>query len=265
MNSVRCVNCSLVNFAESSECKRCGAPLGSAEGNEGQAQALAQSESYSGPTYASASGYSGQYQSYFEDSSASSGSRQGKTIGVVLIALICLVAVIGVPWYLSRKSELATLEWREYKPDDGAFSILMPGEPKRNSASRTTRSGTNYMTMYTYATEGGTAFAIGYVQYPSVSPNAPVELLFDEAIDSMSGQGQIAILSRKNVTLDGHQAVELEVKPPESANRSGDKGVFRLYWAPPRMYIIGVGGPDSHEASATRMKYLDSFKVNNNR
>jgi hypothetical protein len=263
MDSIRCDNCSLLNFATSSVCKRCGAPLGSAEGEQFQAQQFASSENYSGQTdFTSSSEFTGQYPRYFEHSTALPDSQQGKSIKVVLIALICLVAVIGVPWYLkySSKTEFTDISWRVFKPEDGSFSILMPAEPQCKNASVMTQEGTRFTTMCTHDTEGGTGFAVGYAQYPSVPSDTRVDLLFDEAVNGMSDTGEMTVLSRKKLMLDGHQAVELEVVP-SSKNKLGEKGMFRIYWAPPRMYIFGIGGPDSAAAAAARIKYLDSFKL----
>jgi hypothetical protein len=264
MDSIRCDNCSLLNFATSSVCKRCGSPLGSAEGEQHQFQQFASSENYSGQADStSSSEFTGQYPRYFEHSPAPHDSHQRKSTKLVIIALICLVAVIGVPWYLkyANKTEFADMVWREFKPKDGSFSILMPAEPKCTSTSVITQQETKYTSMCTYDTEGGTGFAVGYAQYPPVSPNTPVGFLFDEAINGMSASGEMTILSRKELMLDGHQVVEIEVIPSSSENKHGDRGMFRIYWAPPRMYIFGIGGPDSTDAAAARRKYLDSFKI----
>lgn len=266
MNNVRCIKCSLINFASAEACKRCGEPLGYAEGNDPYAQPFPP-ETYSAQTsYQTApepDSYLKQYQTYYGNSQTQPGPGKRKGVALTLLALVCLVALVGIPWYLKNRgpNELITLSWREFKPDDGSFSILMPGEPKQNSMNMPTPSGNINVTMYHHETAGKTAFAMGVIEYPMVAANVPVDALFDKALESLANRSQMGVLSRKSVTLDGHPGIEVELKPPASAGRDGDKGMMRLYWVSPRIYMIMVGGPDSGEAAATRAKFLDSFKL----
>ncbi|HYJ45533.1 MAG TPA: hypothetical protein VEV81_02895, partial [Pyrinomonadaceae bacterium] len=57
---------------------------------------------------------------------------KGKSVGATLLALLCLVALVGIPLYLKNRgtNEFANISWREFKADDGSFSILMPGYPE---------------------------------------------------------------------------------------------------------------------------------------
>jgi hypothetical protein len=259
MNRTRCSQCSLINFASSEVCKRCGEPLTPVYDIEGGTEPDASQDSYSlqTPSSSGAHGYAYQY-------GMSPASGKGKSVGLVMLALICLVALIGIPLYLKNRgtNEFAGLAWKEYKPDDGSFSILMPGVPMKNSMGMTTPVGMVQVNMYFMETEGKTAFGVGSMEFPSASATLPIDQVFDKTIESMTKRTEATILSRKNITLGGHPGIELEIKPPAKANKDGDKGLMRVYWAAPKIYIVMVGGPDSAEAAAARAKYLDSFKLN---
>ena len=84
--------------------------------------------------------------------------------------------------------------------------------------------------MYYYVTGGGSEFAMGTVDFGPIASDMPVDKLFDKAIESLASRTQVTVLSRKNITLNGHPGFEVEVKPPASAGKDGDKGVFRFYW-----------------------------------
>jgi hypothetical protein len=268
MNSIRCSKCALVNFTSTEVCKRCGEPLNAQAGNETYAQPEhfeTQQTQSSYETVQGAYGYTNQ-QNYYGAAQGYANVKKSRGAGATLLAVICLVALVGIPWYLKSRggaNEFASLSWTEFKSEDGAFSVQMPGVPKKNSMMLPAPTGTVNVNMYHVETGGQTAFVVGVIDYQSAAPNVPVDKLYDRAIESLTTRSQMTVLNRKVVTLNGRQGIEIEVKPPASANKDGDKGVFRLYWVSPKVYMIGVGGPDSQEAAAARTKFLDSFKILN--
>jgi len=269
MNSIRCGKCALVNFTSTEVCKRCGEPLNAQPSDEAYAQPAhfeTQQTQNSYETAQGAYGYTNQ-QNYYGAAQGYPNAKKSRGAGATLLAVICLVALIGIPWYLKSRGgaakEFASLSWREFKAEDGSFSIQMPGEVKKNGFALPAPTGSVAVTMYHFETAGQTAFVVGVIDYQSAAPNVPVDKLYDKAIESLTTRSQMTVLNRKVVTLNGRQGIEIEVKPPASANKDGDKGVFRLYWVSPKVYMIGVGGPDSQEAAAARTKFLDSFKILN--
>jgi hypothetical protein len=176
----------------------------------------------------------------------------------VVVALLCLVAVISIPLLLKsgKSANVASYNWQEYSPDDMAFTVSMPGEPKNTTMSR----GPVEIHMSTVELGKQTAFAVMYLDLPPESLNMPVDRLFDAAMQSMKQRQEVTVLNRKDITLDGYKGIELAIKPPESAGAVGT-GVCRIYWVPPRLYILVAGGPDSSESSAARIRFLDSFRL----
>lgn len=270
MTTIRCSNCSFLSFATADVCKRCGSPLNSRADNLSQTQPSTPSETSSGQSSFPIHMQAGGFQPYFYDSPVRRDAPKGKTIGVILLALISLVVLIGIPIYLKHSggSNLASLQWRDYKFADGSYSILMPGEPLHSSDSLPSPAGTVKIEIAHVEVNRGTSkestFGVLFMEYPNPTSNVTNEQLFDKALESLAHRSGLSVLNSKKITLDGYQGLEVEVKPPASAHKDGDKGVFRIYSIPPRVYMIGVGGPDSPEAAAARIKFLDSFKPNQN-
>ena len=258
MSSLRCSQCSLLNFSTATTCKRCGAPL-AAQAASWESHPTNQGETFMPPT-GEWSGTQAQYPSpgYYALPPLTSDSHSKKTIGIVVVAILCLVAVISIPLLLKsgKSAEVASYNWQDYSPDDMSFSISMPGEPKNTTMSR----GPMQMHMSTVEMGKQTAFAVMYTDLPPEAMNLSVDRLFDAAIQSMKQRQEVTVLNQKNITLNGHRGIELAIKPPASAGAVGT-GVCRIYWVPPRLYVLVAGGPDSSEASAARIRFLDSFSL----
>lgn len=259
MTSIRCSQCSLVNFTTASTCKRCGTPLAIEEMTDWETNPHNHDTAYTPPT----DGWSSVQtqlppQTYYASTHPVSDSRSKKTIGIVVIAILCVVAVISIPLYLKsgKAMDSVSYNWRDYSPDDVSFSISMPGEPKHATMGR----GGLQMHMTTVELGKHNAFAVMYADLPPAAMNLPVDRIFDAALESMKRRQEMIVLSRKEISLEGHTGMELGLKPPASAGAVGT-GVCRIYWIPPRLYIIAAGGPDSPEQSAAKTRFLDSFKL----
>jgi hypothetical protein len=259
MSSIRCSQCSLVNFTTATACKRCGLPLASDTSAYWETPSPNQGETFMPPNNEwSASQSQFHAQPYYAVTPLTSDSRSKKTVGIVVVAILCLVAAISIPLFLKSGKEpgVASYNWQDYSPDDMSFSISMPGAPKNTSMSR------GPVTMHMSSVEFGkqTAFAVMYADLPVQAMDLPVDRLFDLALQSMKQRQEMIVLSRKDISLDGHQGMELALKPPASAGAVGT-GVCRIYWIPPRLYVIAAGGPDSSESSSARTRFLNSFRL----
>ena len=259
MSSIRCSQCSLVNFTTATACKRCGQPLATDAPSYWETPVQNQGETFmpSNDEWAAPQSQA-QTPNYYALPPLTSDSRSKKTVGIVVVAILCLVAVISIPLLLKsgKSANAASYNWQDYTPDDMAFTVSMPGEPKNTTMAR----GPVEIHMSTVGMSKQTAFAVMYLDLPPESVNMPVDRLFDAAMQSMKQRQEVTVLNRKDITLDGHKGIELAIKPPESAGPVGT-GVCRIYWVPPRLYVLVAGGPDSSEASAARIRFLDSFKL----
>ena len=269
MNSLRCSNCSFLNFATANACKRCNtaldAPAQAAENNffGGYAPTALQ------PSYQTASDYPqpGYAPQYFPAPIAPlpTVSKNGAA-NAVLFALfgvaVLIAAGIGILWKFGHKQTLASANsgWQEYKSQDEAFTIQMPGKPSESVQRQSTPAGEYQMHVAMAIHNQQSAFITAYADYPSNFKDIPAQSLLDLASQGALSRSSATLVSKKNISLDGYPGLELEMLPPGNMP-GGGRLVTRIYWAAPRIYILFGGGPKSSETDAALTRYFESFKI----
>lgn len=265
MNSLRCSNCSFLNFATATACKRCGLPIESAPGQEWVAP----------PPYApiGANPPPTEGGSYFWDQPAAymptymppqparmaSGAPLLVKIGVGLV-LICLAAFLAIPTLLkNRKVDYTKLSWSEYRSPDGKFSTSFPAAPKISEQPIPLPTGTTQAHMLTAELSRDSGCMLMYVDYPIEHINIPEETLYDAALQGATRrQNSVTVGARRYVTLNGRRGVEAELNPADP--KMGATGLVRIFWVSPRLYVMVAGGPNTPEFKAVQTKCFDSFK-----
>jgi hypothetical protein len=261
MNSLRCSNCSFLNFATASACKRCGFSFEPAAETEWNPQPYApQPDPYAQPTGAN-SYYWDQpsYQSSYVPPPAPSGSS-GKTIAGIfaVLAVLGLVAFIAIPKLLkAKKTDFTNLSWTEYRAPDGTFTVSLPVAPKEKQMTQTTQAG--YIQVNIVEAEVGPdgGCLVMYADYPILG-KVSVDTLYDQMLQAMASADHLAIGARRYITQDGHQGIEAEFKPP-TLKQYQASAIARLFWVSPRLYMVMSGGPETVEFSAVSKRCLDSF------
>ena len=265
MNSIRCSNCSLLNFDTATACKRCGLPFNSeAEAGSGAQYYAPPAESY--PPPAEGGSYfwdQPNYQpNYMPPPPAPPSSSGGKKVAGVLVvlAVAAFVAFVAVPRFLKSKVDFDKLAWTEYKAPDGKFSITLPAAPKDTPMSKVTPVGTvsGHALESDVSKDGGCMLV--YADYPIEKLNISEDKLYDLAAQgAMSQQKELEIGARKPISLDGYRGMELEMRPTNSSISA--TATVRIFWVPPRMYVVVAGGLDTPEFKAMQTRCLDSFHI----
>lgn len=268
MNSLRCTNCSFLNFATASACKRCGLPFESSI-NETPAEMH-----WGAPPYASPENYPQPNAdgSYFWDQSSSqpyyvpppparsSGAATVIKVSVAL-AVISLVAFLAIPVLLKNKrANFTNLSWTDYSSPDGKFSVSLPVAPKISERPIPTPFGNAeaHIVDAQVSIDGGCM--VLYTDYPLQQANVSEEEIYEMAVrGAASSQKQMAIGAQKYITLDGHRGMEVELKPGNT--RLKLTGTLRLFWVSPRLYVLLAGGPETAEFEAVQARCLDSFRL----
>ncbi|MDT4898782.1 MAG: hypothetical protein QOH25_3859 [Acidobacteriota bacterium] len=267
MNSLRCNNCSFLNFATATACKRCNttldAPVEAVENNffggyaGGWQPGYQTASNYPQPTYA---------PQYFPTPVAPlpRASKNGGTNAVLLSLLgvaVVIAAGIGVLWKFGNKpASAANSGWQEYKPQDDSFAIEMPGKPSESVQRQSTPAGEYQMHLAMAIYNQNGAFVIGYADYPSNYSSVPAQQLLDLASQGALSKSSATLVSKRNISLHGYPGLELEMLPPGNMP-GGGRIVTRIYWAAPRIYILFGGGPKSSETDAAMTRYFESFKI----
>lgn len=265
MNSLKCSNCSLTNFATASACKRCGLPFDSAAGTEWDSQPYAPSETYPPPTEGGSFFWDQpSYQPSYAPPPMPAASSGKKVIGVfVALAVLSLVAFVAIPKLLKAKTtDFTNLSWSEYRSPDGTFTISLPGTPKETVLNQATVVGNVQVHAIDTEVGKGAGCAVMHADYP-ILKNVSEETLYDQTLKAMAGRAD-AIGARRYITHDGRKGIEVELKP--RALRSTEAtGIARLFWTAPRLYIVLTSGPDTAEFKAVQTRCLDSFRFSGGR
>jgi hypothetical protein len=264
MNSLRCSNCSFLNFATASACKRCGLPFDPAAEAEWNSQAHASPEAYPQTTEGG---------SFFWDQPAASrpnyalppvtaSSGASKIVKILIaVAVVGIISAVAIPKLLkSGKTDFTNLNWTDYKSPDGKFSISLPVAPKMLDRTIPSPFGNAdaHMLEAEVGKDGGCMLL--YADYPSVNLKVTEEALYDMALrGAMNKQRMMSIGARRYITLDGHRGVEAELNPSDP-NLSA-VGAVRIFWVSPRLYVVGAGGPNTAEYKAVQAKCFDSFRL----
>ncbi|HEX8921191.1 MAG TPA: hypothetical protein VF766_06915 [Pyrinomonadaceae bacterium] len=266
MHSLRCSNCSFLNFGSDPNCKRCKATL--------NASSEVPETNYFGgyapnlqPDYQTASDYSQTaYQPQYFPTPVSPlprTSKHGGTNAVLLSLLGVVVAVaagLGVLWKFGKPTS-TTLSWQEYKAEDGSFTVEMPTKPVEDVVGQETSLGT--LDTHTIAGNMGRdgIYVVAYTDFPVDATKVPASRILDGAAQGTVKNSGATMVSKKDITLDGYPGLEIEMTVPPSQVPGGGLAVCRIYWAAPRMYVMLVGGAESSEVYRDRAKFLDSFKL----
>jgi hypothetical protein len=154
-----------------------------------------------------------------------------------------------------------TLDWREFKSEEGHYSIIFPGKANHEIRSLPTPFGK--ITMYMDSTSAGDAlFGVGYADYPpDYLAKHPPGMILDQTRDALLQNIGARSFSEAPLRDD-----KLRGRSLHAEGRSGDRVLAldaHLVFAGNRYYqVIVVGnaglGRIDREGLAT---YFDSFRV----
>lgn len=263
MNSLRCSNCSLLNFADATVCKRCGLPFDSPAGNEWESHPYASYETYPPPGEPDPNLWDrpSYRPSYVRPPVRSSSPASKLVVVAITIAVTFLVAFLAIPALLkSKKVDLSKLSWTEYRSPDGKFSVSLPVTPRERTLSSPTPFGTVQVhSVEADVTRDGGCMLV-YADYQVERMNVSEETLYEMAIQgTMSRQNVLAVGSRRYITVDGYRGVEVELTPKDS--KESMKAVCRIFWIPPRLYALAAGGPETPEYKTIQTRCLETFHL----
>jgi hypothetical protein len=148
--------------------------------------------------------------------------------------------------------------WKVFAPNDGRFSVLMPGLPVSEQQTFTTKGGN--MVLYLFNLDRGRMnerFSVQYTDYPEQflkeARSANTVLKKASTVDAFNIGGKV--VSEKSFPLGSHPGRELRVENAELAMR------IRLYLVDQRLYKVVATWPKSRTFSADDERFLASFRL----
>jgi len=105
----------------------------------------------------------------------------------------------------------------------------------------------------------GACFA-GSADYSNYRLKLPVAEVLDLAIKGATQNSDMILISKKSISLNGNEGLEVELQPSKKYGSNGF-AMARVYWVPPKMYTNVIVGSKSGELYEDRFNFLDSFQL----
>ncbi len=240
MNSISCSSCGLINSPADPSCRRCGWPLGA------DAPAPYNDSRRSHSTY------------------AAPAKPSRSTMGIVGSIVIMLAAsAAGRYAYTFIRPSLfgGTVAWQTVSPPGAKYDAKLPGPMKAEQRALPTPIGN--VTAYMYGSEvSGQGFAgVMNADYP-IDNDLIVDdsAVLEGAVNGTITSTKSTLVSKRDVRLpEGYRGIEYELVP---AKESGaEVFVGRVYWVPPRIYVMILMGKRDSQLWKERDLFLTSFAL----
>ncbi len=154
-------------------------------------------------------------------------------------------------------------EWQTFSSAEGGFTLLLPGNPQEQRQPVSTAAGSADAIMY--ITEvGGTAFGVGYSDFPGSAAKADPQAVLKGARDGAVKNVNGTLVGEKPIELAGHPGLEIAVEMPAGAAVPGG-AIYRaqLYLVGNRLYQVIYVALKKGDDPDDYQKLFDSFQLNN--
>jgi hypothetical protein len=175
-----------------------------------------------------------------------------KSILGLLVAIAAFLLTSGFQQTAKRNPAHA---WIQFQSKEGAFSILMPKQPIRQTEQVETASGIIESNLFK-ATFDRVSYQIGYFDLAfTPSEDDQINKVLDGGRDGGLASAKGQLISETHITLDGYLGREIKAKLPNGFL------ISRFYLVKQRMYGTVVETRGGEIDSATATIFLDSFKL----
>ena len=174
-------------------------------------------------------------------------------------ALAVTIFILGIALFLLRDQLSGDAGWREFAPEEGRFSILVPRTPRKTTETTETQIGTIDTHLF-IVTHGDFTYLMVYNDFPrrlisSSDSRVMLDGARDGAVESLSGR----LLSEHSISINGYPGRELRIKVSDGPYTSIAQ--VRIYLVGNRLYQIYAIAPETRASSPDMTKFLDSFKL----
>jgi hypothetical protein len=152
-------------------------------------------------------------------------------------------------------------QWKSFTPPDGRFTILMPGQPEKNSETQKTYMGEINLEMFVaQPPKQEVAYVVVYNDFPySYGQMTNPQTILNNARDMALKTTQSNLISQRDIrSSNGHPGKEMVY-----VNTGGKITRSRMYVAEGRLYqVMAITSKKQQQTlSRTITGYLNSFHV----
>src|SRR5262249_17212728 len=148
----------------------------------------------------------------------------------------------------------SSLNWIEFSPQEGGFSIMLPGEPSQRTLSTQTENGQVTSPLFEL-TKDAFKYCVTYMDYPfSVGENDSDKLL---SMGAEMGITRVGGMVTSNAPISINRYFGREVK----GEMQGYLYQCRVYLVGQRLFMLTVWVSSTETNSENATNFLDSFKL----
>lgn len=165
---------------------------------------------------------------------------------------------LPTPAPVAPNNVVAPEGWQEFTSEQDAFSVLLPGDPKREVITNDkTMEVASHLVQNGLDMYGVMAFKF---KDPALSQGRP-EPLFDITQKALLANMGGSVVSEKPIQLGPYTGKEITINLPQGADQPAEGRILvRLYQAHTHMYGV-IAVTLGKEIPAEAMQFLNSFKV----
>jgi hypothetical protein len=171
--------------------------------------------------------------------------RAFKDIVLAILVTLVLVACGGA------------VGWREFRSNEGGFSIMMPGRPEEQSQKTATAFGTIESRVFLVEYKGA-GYLLNYADYPpEIVQDSPEDVILDGVSLGVVAQSGGTLISSAAIRLGEYTGRELEINSPAG----GSVLMVRIYLVGTRIFQLSVVSELRVNNSEDLAQFFNSFEL----
>ena len=177
------------------------------------------------------------------------------------------VTACGYPGLASARAAEAALDADSDEPDryfssEGAYAFRFPGKPKLAEQKIRIANILVDIHLATYATPGGTVYAVAYFDVPQAAVDkTSAEALLESAVHGAVTTGGWTVTSKKDIKLGEYPGRDVTGEVTVRGAPELGYGRMRVYLVENRLYQVILLGSQSNVSPDDFEKCLDSFEI----
>jgi hypothetical protein len=180
---------------------------------------------------------------------------------LIVVATVLLACQPAAPAPSGSGTAASVDQWQTFSSKEGGFTLSLPGKPQEQRQPVGTAAGSVNAIMY-IAEVGGTAFGVGYGDYPGSAVNVDPQAVLKGARDGAAKNVNGTVVTEKPIELAGYPGLEIVVETPASAKVPGGAMYrARLYLVGNRLYQVIYVALKKDDHPDEYQKLFDSFQL----
>ena len=184
--------------------------------------------------------------------------RRFSILAGCLIVLSCLGFL--APFLIAGMLKPPKVEWRDFRPAQGLFTVKMPSEPITHDP-QVDHIASYTMTKYPYESliggQGATLYIVVDFSPALSTENMSYEKMLDAELSGLVTRTSSTLVSKRNITVNGYPGLEFEMRPREKLALASPKCFGKIFMNSEHLYMMGITASESSELLAGKDDFLN--------